>query len=381
MNKKQKNKKAIVCCTNDLSTDKRVHRTCLSLKECSYDVTLVGCTINKSEKIIRNYKTFRLKMFFKRKFLFYAEYNIKLIFYLLYKKPYLIISNDLDTLPACYLSSRILKCKLIYDSHELFTEVPELNKRKFVKKIWKCIEKKIVPKLKTCITVNESIAKLYEHLYNVNFHVVRNLPERKEIKYIYDFTKDFKNLSNSKMFFLLYQGALNIGRGIDKLIKTIKILPDNYFLVIIGDGYLKNELELLVKKLNLSNRIKFYGKIPIENLENYIAGATIGFSLIENLSKSYYYCLPNKIFDYINCHIPVICSDLPEQKKIVENYKIGISVSTKINENSLAKIIYELTNNEDLYNFYKENTILASKTLSWNYEKQKLLSIINSINT
>ncbi|HKJ05832.1 MAG TPA: hypothetical protein VJ970_00040, partial [Flavobacteriaceae bacterium] len=154
-------KKVVVSVTNDLSSDQRVHKICTSLNNNNFDVLLIGRKLRNSKAISRKYKTKRFNLLFNSGFLFYAEYNIRLFFYLLFIKKNILVANDLDTLLANYLASTITKCKLIYDSHELFTEVPELTNRPFVKHVWITIEKWIFPKLKTVYTVNSEIAEIY----------------------------------------------------------------------------------------------------------------------------------------------------------------------------------------------------------------------------
>lgn len=368
---------AIVCCTNDLFTDKRADKICKCLKELNYNVILVGRKLKNSSSIIREYRIFRFKLFFNKKFLFYSEYNLKLFFFLTFKKPDLIISIDLDTLPACFFSAKLIKAKLIYDSHEYFTEVPELNGRKLVKKIWLIIERLLVPKVKKAITVSESIAEIYYKKYNVKFNVIRNFPELVVIpeNKIYNFKKDF---NHSVKYILLYQGSLNIGRGIEKLILSIKHLPDEYVIAIIGSGDIDKELIKLVNKNSLQKRVKFYGRIDARELIYYTAGATLGFSLEQNISLNYYYALPNKIFDYINAGIPVICSNFPEMANIVEKYNVGIAINPDLSPENLSDIIKRIISDNRFYQSLKDNCNIAKYDLTWNKEKEKLKKIIEN---
>jgi|YNPMSStandDraft_1061717.scaffolds.fasta_scaffold00052_13 glycosyltransferase involved in cell wall biosynthesis len=371
---KKRNNIAIVSVTNDLIADHRVHKTCLLLGEMNYDVTLVGRKLNTSFHVNRNYKTKRFKLFFNKKFLFYAEYNIRLFVFLLFKKADLLVSNDLDTLPANFIASKIKRVPLIYDSHEYFTEVPELIKRQRIKKIWQYIEKKIVTRLNFGITVNESIAEIYTNKYNIPFYAIKNVPSINNLTNNFDKTVSLP-FSDELKYILLYQGSLNIGRGLEKLIKAMKLLNNRYVLFIIGIGDIENELKKKVKTHNLSDRIIFFGKIPFENLKQITAKAHLGFSIEENLGLNYYYALPNKIFDYIHAEVPIICSDFPEMKKIIETYNIGISVSVK-DEYHLAELINNALSNKEQYLFWKENCKIAKKELNWEIEKEKLKKII-----
>ncbi|MGZ4043852.1 MAG: glycosyltransferase, partial [Bacteroidia bacterium] len=152
---------AAVSVINDLVTDNRVNKTCNVLLDSGYDVILIGRVLPASLPLPNwGFKTIRMNLLFKNGPLFYLFFNLRLFFKLLLLKTDLLFANDLDTLLPNYLVSKLKHIPLVYDSHELFTEVPELLNSPFKKKIWLSIEKRIVPRLKNCITVNSSIAKI-----------------------------------------------------------------------------------------------------------------------------------------------------------------------------------------------------------------------------
>ena len=359
-------KRAIVCVTNDLVTDQRVHKTCLTLQKCSYDVLATGRLLPKSLPFVQPYKTRRVKHFFNRKALFYAEYNIRLFFFLLFAKVDLIFANDLDTLPAALWAAKIRKKRLIFDAHELFFEMPELQHRNFQKKIWKKIEDIFIPKLDSAITVCQSIADYYKEKYHIDFKAVRNMP-------LYKFDNSEKeklNFGDKKI--IIYQGAINVGRGLEWTIEAMKYV-ENAVLLIIGNGDIEEKLKQQVSDLQLDNKVFFLGKIVPEKLPAYTVNANIGLCLLENRGLSYYYSLPNRVFDYIQAKVPVLATDFPEISNIVNTYHTGITINN-YEPQFLAKKINEMLENKIDNKVFEK----AAKELCWENEEKILIEIINS---
>ena len=160
-----------------MSTDQRVHKVCTTLHKMGYQVILVGRKQRKSMPLAkRDYTTKRMFLLFEKGPFFYLEFQKRLFWYLMFHKADVLVANDLDTLFPNYLISKIKKKNLVYDSHELFCEVPELLANPFKRKIWKRLERWTFPKLKNVFTVNNSIAKIYSEEYQVDVKVVRNIP-------------------------------------------------------------------------------------------------------------------------------------------------------------------------------------------------------------
>ena len=174
-------KRIIISVTNDLVTDQRVGKTCELLSETGYDVLLVGRKLKKSFSIQRNYRTKRFRLLFNKGILFYTEYNIRLFLFLLFTKKDMLFSNDLDTLLPNYIIGKLQNKKLVFDSHELFSEIPELVNKQQVKKVWLFLEKTIIPKLQNVITVSDSIKNHYHNLYGISAIVIRNIPKIEHI--------------------------------------------------------------------------------------------------------------------------------------------------------------------------------------------------------
>ncbi len=359
-------KKIIVSVTNDLVADNRVHKVCNTLTSMGFRVLLVGRKLPKSLPLqARNYSTKRFHLIFKKGPLFYAEYNFRLYCYLLFANFDVLLSNDLDSLPANFLIAKFLKKPLVYDSHEYFTEVPELIYRPGVKKNWERLEQSMLPHIKHAYTVCESIAKIYTEKYGTPFRVVRNVP----------LANNFKRTEQKQHAekIILYQGAVNIGRGLEQAILAMKYI-ENAKLIIAGDGDIKLQLEKLVKEENLQNKVEFTGRLPLEELAKLTPKADLGLSIEEDLGLNYRFALPNKLFDYIQAQVPVLVTNLPEMTAVVKKYNVG-EITSSLEPVKLAKKITEELNNQEQRKTWKKNLEIAAIELTWENEEKVLREI------
>lgn len=370
-----KRKKVIVSVTNDLLSDQRVDRTCIALFEIGFDVLLVGRKLSRDVLSDRLYKTHRFALFFNRGPLFYAEYNFRLFIYLLFHKFDIAFSNDLDTLSANFLASKLKNKALVYDSHELFTEVPELQQRGITRNIWLYIEKLLLPKVKYSFTVCESIANYYSAKYKIQMKVLRNVPLRKKIiedSNLFDLNINQNNINSTRI--IIYQGALNVGRGIELLIDSMQFL-DNTIFIIAGDGDISEDIKAYVKSKLLSDKVLFTGRLPFEKLHSLTCKSHLGISLEENMGKSYYYSLPNKIFDYIQAGVPVLVSDLPEMRSLVEKLHVGEIAESRSPDKLALQINRMLQSSSE----WKDHLKIAAEELCWENEKKILVDIFNKL--
>ncbi len=361
-------KKIIVSVTNDLVSDNRVHKVCTTLLQMGFDVLLVGRMLPHSADIQRDYGIKRMMLIFKKGPFFYAEYNLKLFCFLLFAKSDVLLSNDLDSLAANYFASTIRNKPLVYDSHEYFTEVPELIGRPRIRKIWERIEAGILPKIKYAYTVCDSIAKVYRQKYGTDFKVVRNLPRSRKLA--------LKKTENETKI-VLYQGAVNVARGLKQAILAMKYL-DGVEFVIAGDGDIKTELEELVKAEKLENKVRFTGRLPLEKLEELTIQADLGLSIEEDFGLNYRFTLPNKLFDYIQAQVPVLVTNLPEMAAIVDKYQVG-TITDSLDPELLAKKIKESLFDQEKRKIWKENLPAAAKELVWENEEKVLVEIFSNV--
>lgn len=367
------NNKVVLSVTNDLYTDPRVDKVCNFLTRKGFDVTLVGrCYKDSAVLAPRAYKTHRLRLLFRKNAFFYAEYNIRLFFYLLFHHFDLFVANDLDTLLPNLLISKLKRKRIIYDSHEYFCGELSIADRPFIKHVWLSIEKFCFPKLKDVITVSQSIVEQYEKEYGIRPHLVRNIPP----KATPPVTEDRKSLQLpiDKTVVILQGNGLNEGRGGEELVEAMPWVDEKAVLLIVGNGTVIPQLKKRVKELGLEKRVTFVPRVTPEKLFNYTYLSDIGIALDRDLSLNLRFSLPNKLFEYIKAGTPIVASNLIERARIIRQYNVGLIVEDFQPEN-IAKKINQLVNDKQLYEEMKANCEVAAEELCWENEEKVLEKI------
>ena len=361
----RKNTQIILTVTNDLNYDQRMIRICTSLSNAGYNVLLVGRIRSFSKPLAsRPYDQLRLNCFFNQGKFFYLEYNIRLFFLLLFRSFDIISAIDLDTLAPAYVCAKIRRKICVYDAHEYFSEVPEVVNRPAIKRIWEGLAQWLIPNIRYCYTVGQSLADELSERYQNAFAVIRNLPWRSALP-------EVKPLADRPV--LLYQGVLNDGRGLEAAITALQGL-DAVELWLAGEGDLSAELRALAKDLGVADRVRFLGYLQPEELKDLTPQATIGLNLLENKGLNYYYSLANKAFDYIQGGLPAIHMNFPEYEMINEKYKIGKLIGD-LKPETLQTAIEELLDKPQEYEQIRQNCRLAAEELIWEKEEKKLLDL------
>lgn len=353
----------VMIMTSDYSYDQRMQRIVATLSELA---AIQVWHRGKSNSLGNEKNRFvTIDPTFNKGGLFYFGFNIIVFFKLLFAKTDIIYCVDTDSLLAGGLVARIRRKILIYDSHEWFTEVPELKGRNLVKGIWSAIEKIFIPRADLLITVNDSLAKIFSEKWQKPFYSIRNLPFTKAISL---------GAADDKM--LLYQGAVNKGRGLECLILAMEYLPD-YKCIIVGNGDIKQNLENMSRTFPWCNRIEFISKILPDQLDALTVKARYGLNLLDDSSLSYHYSLANKFFDYLQAGIPSINMDLPEYRKWVQEDGIGLLLPT-LNARELAELILK-NDKGDIYQKMKDNCLKNRNKYVWEVEAPKLLKLFEGL--
>lgn len=374
MNNNAPKKRVVVSVISDIETDARVQKVCNYLHKKNVEVILIGRKLKNSLPLsLYPYKVIRLKTVFEKGVIQYVEFTIKLWLKLFSYKAAIYLSNDLDTLLPNYLHSFFRKKVLVYDSHEFFTGMPELMNSPIKRNLWKFLEKILLSKIKYGYTVNESIQNLYKTLYGVNLKVVKNVP-------LFEAQNTFTKINyHIEPFILNMQGAgINKDRGYEEAIEAMQYLPNNFILQIIGDGTVLNDLKKLTAKLHLQSRVFFIPKVIPSVLKEYTKKAHLGLSLDKGVCPNGLYSLPNKLFNYIHAGVPVLASNLPEVKKIIEQYNVGVCIN-EVNAQTIAMDIIALFQDKASLALFNHNTVVAARELCWQNEEKVLNSIYDEL--
>ncbi len=352
--------------SSDLSYDQRMIRICTTLSANGHEIVLVGRKRKKSIPLsLQPFTQKRIDCFFDKGKLFYAEYNLRLFFYLLFKKMDCICAIDLDTILPCYFISRIKNVRRVYDAHELFCEMKEIVTRPLIYKVWKKIEHFCVPKFKYGYTVNQPIANEFNKMYGVKYAVIRNVPVLTSSAPV-----------NTGEKFILYQGAVNEGRCFETLIPAMKTVPCK--LIVCGDGNFIEQAKLLSKQQQLEHKIIFKGAVEPGELKLITAEAYAGINLVENNGLSNYLSLANKFFDYMHAGIPQLCVGYPAYAEINDQYCIAV-LTNDTSSGNLSTLLNNLLSNEVLYRKLKSNCQRAREYYNWQNEQKDLVQFYRKL--
>jgi len=338
-------------------------RICTSLSSANYDVTLVGTKNSASPPLLqKSFNQKRLTTWFKYGPGFYAEYNCRLFFFLLFVKADLFCCIDLDTIIPVWLVSVIRNKKRVYDAHEYFSQQKEIVSRPGIYKIWHWIEKKFVPLFPNGYTVGYKIAAEFKQIYKVNYEVIRNMPLLKPITQF---------ATNRCEKYILYQGAVNEARGLEYLIPAMKEVDAT--LLIYGDGNFMGQTKRLVESNNLSDKVFLKGKLLPEDLDSITSLAYVGVNLVENIGLNQYYSLANKFFDYIHHLVPQVTMDFPEYKSINDEFDVGLLLKD-LDQATISNSLNRLLKDQALHEKIQRNCKLAREQLNWQQEEKKLFA-------
>lgn len=359
-------KRVFFAVTNDLNSDQRMLRICSTLAAAGYQVHLHGRALPESRTLTqRNFEQTRMQLWFRKGPLFYLEFNIRLFLYALGEKTDCLSAVDLDTLPAMRMAAFLKNKPLVYDAHEIFTEVPELLHDSPKKRLWQWVERVFLPGVRFSYTVNHSLAQWYAQKHGIRMQVIRNMPFAAQMQ-----------TRQPHEGFILYQGALNAGRGLEALITAMQHLPMPLYLA--GKGDVESQLRAQVVAAGLEKQVHFTGQLDPEALRELTAKAWLGVNLLESQSLNYYFSLANKFFDYAQLGVPQLCMDFPEYTLLNEAHEVAV-LTASIDPQHLSTQIQQLASDPARYERLSQNALVAAQQWTWEHEAPTLLAVYKDV--
>lgn len=291
-------------------------------------------------------------------------------------------AHDFNTLPIAYLLARRHGAKLVYDSHEYYLERNLANPYSRLGKFYRrLLEGFFVRRADLAITVNTTISNEISKLYGVSpLKVIMNTPSlapKLNGRVYMTLREEFGIPSDMRL--LIYVGAITFNRGLHQLIESLTIL-DDCELIFMGHGTqpFKQRLQDHAVEKGVADRFHFFGPVPSDMVTAYAAGADIGVAPIENVCLSYYFCSPNKVFEYILAGLPVIASDFPELGKIVADYGVGFTFDPS-DHADIARAARKVLDTSALRERVEKNMGAASRAFNWENESRKLLQYYQAL--
>jgi glycosyltransferase involved in cell wall biosynthesis len=289
--------------------------------------------------------------------------------------PAVVHAHDLDALPSGVKGAAQTRAKLVYDSGELFADMLVANRASVspaVLRYWNSLERRLAPRADAVITVSDGIARELNRRLGVDPVVVRNCPPLEPLPSASPLREALGVGPDS--FVVLYQGLVNIGRGLSQTVRAIALVPGSV-LAIQGYGPLVERVLAEAEDVGVADRVRYLGRAPIEELNAYAAGADVGDVVLENLSLNNYLAAPNKLFQYMMAGIPVLASDFPEMKEIVEGERVGLTCDPASAEAIAAAIRSLRDDPEGRKAMGRRARGLAESRYNWDAEKDKLLEV------
>lgn len=317
----------------------------------------------RNKKPIRGF--YRISQYIKM-----LDFLYRLVMAIRKEKPIYVNLHQVMLLPLIPVIKLLLpKAKLIYDAHELETETNGLKGRR--KKMFKIWEKLFIKRFGLVIVVGPSIEQWYRERYGINNIItVMNCPLYQQVQKQNHFREEFGIAPESKIF--LYQGALFYGRGIEVLLHAFAEINDpKYTLVCMGYGEMAEEVQ---KYATIHQNIFFKKAVHPSVVLNYTASADVGISLIENVCLSYYYCLPNKIFEYLMAEIPCIVSNMQEMRNYVLENGTGV-VCEDTTKEALIKSVLEMGTYDTIQ--FKNNIESVKQKYCWASQEKEMIAGYN----
>ena len=286
--------------------------------------------------------------------------------------PDVIHANDLNALIPAYAASKKLKCRLVYDSHEINSDNYTGKKNRLLGAYYRAMESRLVHKVDLMISVSHAAADYFAQEYHIRKPmVITNCALASE--------NVSQPVEKNAWFEVLNHGGFYAGRGYDLMIEAAPLLKEypEIKLALRGFGKIENQLHNRAEELNAEN-VVFYPKVKVEELIPLAAGSMVGVAITEPICLNFKLSISNKIFEYAAAGLPVIMSDIPEHRYLNDKYGIGVILK----ENTpacFAQAVKKMYRDREFYDACAKGSRRMSDEVNWENEFSKLIEIERSL--
>lgn len=288
-------------------------------------------------------------------------------------RPTVVHAHDVNTLPTAWMAAKLCGAKVVYDAHEISTSREGYNSfRGLVARV----ERTLMPRVQGTITTTDARAKFFARAYGIPRPVVLQNRPRFTVSPANDRIREELGLTQAWPV-VIYQGGLQQGRGLERLVRIAATVPETYF-VFVGGGRLAKPLSEISQMRGLTEQVHFIPTVSLADLPSYTASADIGVQPIENTCLNHFTTDSNKLFEYLIAGLPVVATDLPEIRRIVRAYDIGLLVRDR-DDAALSAALNQLSSDPQLRKALAQNASQAAAQLNWEQQEDQLLNLYQTV--
>lgn len=363
---------------SDLHFDYRIFREATSLHQAGHRVSIIAAAFRSGPLTgWHDFETYLIPID--------RNQSLRRLYPLFWKKASTLLqqidadayhAHDLDALWPTSRAAQHRDRPLVYDSHEFWIEQSSLVGRKLMRGFWSQLEKRLIGRVDRTITVSQSIADSLQERYGLSeVSVLRNLPLYRPPMES-DLIRSELNLDAERPI-VLYQGGFLTENGLREQIEAARDFGDAAF-VLVGDGPCETILKEQVRQSRLENRVFFIARVPFHQLHSYTCSADLGLCLIKGSGKSFYYSLPNKLFEYMMAGLPVLASNFPEMQHVVEQTDAG-TVADPSDITAISRAVRALLADPAQRQRQRKAALKAAQCYHWEQEAEVLVQLYAEI--
>ncbi len=304
----------------------------------------------------------------------YVEFTIRAVITGIAKRPVVFVAHNLDCVPPVIVAAKLVRSKVVYRAHELSGEIagaPFASVRRW-------LERRLLSYIDVVVVPNEERAKILVDEYGAKQKplVVMNCPYFTTLVESTSLSDWLRSLGLSNRRIALFQGRLGEDRCTEELVLAAQYLDPGNVLVLLGPcpTEFRQHLETLIQQLELGERVLLHDPVPYDQLFSYTCSADLGIVLYRNTDRNNYYCAPNKLFEYFMAGLPIVASDFPGLRKLVEQSGAGLVVDPQ-NPIEIARAINTILGNPKIANQMRSKSLRNAQLYNWEREGAKLLQM------